>query len=125
MLFLCVQATTSVHPYLCQTFQVSKQIHFTGIDGGVKWVYLHSFLRSSDFPLNRNICVCPGHETFSGRCFHSWEYKDADAYRGKRVVVVGIGNSGGDIAVELSRSAKKVKHKNRKPSLLPERQSWN
>ncbi|XP_044056807.1 flavin-containing monooxygenase 5-like isoform X2 [Siniperca chuatsi] len=50
----------------------------------------------------------PGYETFSGRCFHSWEYKDADAYRGKRVVVVGFGNSGGDIAVEISRSAEKT-----------------
>nr|XP_046248475.1 flavin-containing monooxygenase 5-like isoform X2 [Scatophagus argus] len=50
----------------------------------------------------------PGHETFSGRCFHSWEYKDAHACRGKRVVVVGIGNSGGDIAVEISRSAEKT-----------------
>lgn len=48
---------------------------------------------------------------FSGRCLHSWEYKDADAYRGKRVLVVGIGNSGGDIAVEISRSAEKVRHK--------------
>ncbi|KAI3368948.1 hypothetical protein L3Q82_025921 [Scortum barcoo] len=50
----------------------------------------------------------PGHESFSGSCFHSWEYKDADACRGKRVVVVGIGNSGGDIAVEISRSAEKT-----------------
>ncbi|KAM6963225.1 flavin-containing monooxygenase 5-like [Aplochiton taeniatus] len=49
-----------------------------------------------------------GHETFTGRCYHSWEYKDADAFRGKRVLVVGIGNSGGDIAVEISRSAEKT-----------------
>ncbi|XP_069555231.1 dimethylaniline monooxygenase [N-oxide-forming] 2-like isoform X2 [Brachyistius frenatus] len=54
------------------------------------------------------LSVFPGHETFSGRCFHSSEYKDADACRGKRVVVVGIGNSGGDIAVEISRSAEKT-----------------
>ncbi|KAM4629265.1 LOW QUALITY PROTEIN: uncharacterized protein ACJ7VT_001609 [Polymixia lowei] len=49
-----------------------------------------------------------GHKTFPGRCYHSWEYKDADIFRGKRVVVVGIGNSGGDIAVEISRSAEKI-----------------
>lgn len=54
------------------------------------------------------VCISPGYEMFSGRCFHSWEYKDADACRGKRVLVVGIGNSGGDIAVEISRSAEKV-----------------
>ncbi|KAI9547803.1 hypothetical protein NQZ68_015069 [Dissostichus eleginoides] len=61
--------------------------------------YTHPSLPLSGFP---------GYETFSGRCFHSWEYKDADACRGKRMVVVGIGNSGGDIAVEISRSAKKT-----------------
>ncbi|XP_044218225.1 flavin-containing monooxygenase 5-like [Thunnus albacares] len=61
--------------------------------------YTHPVLPLSDFP---------GHETFPGKCFHSWEYKDADAYRGKRVVVVGIGSSGGDIAAEISRSAEKT-----------------
>lgn len=61
--------------------------------------YTHPFLPLSDFT---------GYETFSGRCIHSWEYKDADACRGKRVVVVGIGNSGGDIAVEISRFADKT-----------------
>ncbi|KAL1022504.1 hypothetical protein UPYG_G00028570 [Umbra pygmaea] len=49
----------------------------------------------------------PGHEAFPGRCLHSWEYKDAEAFRGKRVMVVGIGNSGADIAVEISRNADK------------------
>ncbi|XP_039896094.1 flavin-containing monooxygenase 5-like isoform X1 [Simochromis diagramma] len=61
--------------------------------------YTHPTLPLSDFQ---------GHETFSGRCLHSWEYKDANAFTGKRVVVVGIGNSGGDIAVEISRSAEKT-----------------
>ncbi|XP_035393158.1 dimethylaniline monooxygenase [N-oxide-forming] 2-like isoform X2 [Cygnus atratus] len=51
----------------------------------------------------------PGIEThFKGRYLHSQEYKDAEAFRGKRVLVVGIGNTGGDIAVELSHVAAKV-----------------
>lgn len=54
------------------------------------------------------ILVSPGHEDFPGECVHSWDYKDPDAYRGKRVLVVGIGNSGGDIAVEISRYAEMV-----------------
>ncbi|XP_018525670.1 flavin-containing monooxygenase 5 [Lates calcarifer] len=65
----------------------------------------------------------PGYETFSGRCFHSWEYKDADACQGKRVVVVGIGNSGGDIAVEISRSAKKTFLSTRKGAWVISRMS--
>ncbi|KAB5539742.1 hypothetical protein PHYPO_G00092660 [Pangasianodon hypophthalmus] len=45
----------------------------------------------------------PGIDTFPGKCCHSWEYKDPHSFNGKRVVVIGIGNSGGDIAVEISR----------------------
>lgn len=50
----------------------------------------------------------PGHDTFTGTCIHSRDYKDGTAFRGKRVMVVGIGNSGGDIASEISRHAAKT-----------------
>ncbi|NXS14759.1 FMO4 monooxygenase, partial [Neodrepanis coruscans] len=51
----------------------------------------------------------PGIDTrFKGRYLHSQEYKDAEAFRGKWVLVVGIGNTGGDLSVELSRVAAKV-----------------
>ncbi|NXG69095.1 FMO4 monooxygenase, partial [Baryphthengus martii] len=51
----------------------------------------------------------PGIDTrFKGQYLHSREYKDVEAFRGKRVLVVGIGNTGGDLSVELSRVAAKV-----------------
>lgn len=50
----------------------------------------------------------PGIETFEGKYFHSWDYKGSEDMYGKRVVVIGIGNSGGDIAVEASRVAEQV-----------------
>uniref|UniRef100_A0A7N8XYL3 Flavin-containing monooxygenase n=1 Tax=Mastacembelus armatus TaxID=205130 RepID=A0A7N8XYL3_9TELE len=50
----------------------------------------------------------PGIETFEGKYFHSWDYKGPEDMYGKRVVVIGIGNSGGDIAVEGSRVAEQV-----------------
>ncbi|CAL8254753.1 unnamed protein product [Merluccius merluccius] len=50
----------------------------------------------------------PGIESFDGKYFHSWEYRNADGLQGKRVVVIGIGNSGGDIAVDISRVAERV-----------------
>ena len=50
----------------------------------------------------------PGLEKFKGKVVHSHDYKDYQGYEGQRVVVVGIGNSGGDIAVELSRTASQV-----------------
>ncbi|XP_068020714.1 dimethylaniline monooxygenase [N-oxide-forming] 4 [Melanerpes formicivorus] len=45
---------------------------------------------------------------FKGQYLHSQQYRDAEAFRGKSVLVVGIGNTGGDLAVELSRVAAKV-----------------
>ncbi|KAK7133348.1 hypothetical protein R3I94_015275 [Phoxinus phoxinus] len=58
----------------------------------------------------------PGIDTFPGTVIHSWEYKDPDPYFGKRVVIIGIGNSGGDIAVELSRGCEKTFLSTRKGS---------
>ncbi|NXM87900.1 FMO1 monooxygenase, partial [Oenanthe oenanthe] len=50
----------------------------------------------------------PGIEQFRGQYFHSRQYKHPDVFQGKRVLVVGMGNSGVDIAVEASRVAAKV-----------------
>lgn len=50
-----------------------------------------------------------GIETFTGKYFHSRDYKTPEEWRNKRAVVIGIGNSGGDIAVELSRFTKQVR----------------
>ncbi|XP_028587996.2 flavin-containing monooxygenase 5-like [Podarcis muralis] len=50
----------------------------------------------------------PGIEKFKGRYFHSRDYKSPAEFAGKRVIVIGIGNSGGDLAVEISRSAQQV-----------------
>lgn len=43
--------------------------------------------------------------SFAGRTFHAHHYKTKDELRGKRVVVVGMGNSAMDIAVESSEVA--------------------
>ncbi|KAM3839145.1 flavin-containing monooxygenase 5-like isoform 1-T2 [Vipera latastei] len=50
----------------------------------------------------------PGISTFKGRYLHSRDYKSPDAFTGKRVVVIGVGNSGVDLAVEISHTAQQV-----------------
>ena len=46
----------------------------------------------------------PGQETYSGVLIHSSEYRNPDRYAGKRVLVVGFGNSGGEIALDLANA---------------------
>jgi thioredoxin reductase len=50
----------------------------------------------------------PGSEEFEGEQMHVHHYREPDALRGKRVLVLGIGNSATDIAVEASRIAEKT-----------------
>jgi cation diffusion facilitator CzcD-associated flavoprotein CzcO len=44
----------------------------------------------------------PGLETFSGPVLHSCEYMNGERFRGRRVLVVGFGNSGAEIALDLA-----------------------
>ncbi|MBE7324168.1 NAD(P)-binding domain-containing protein [Nocardioides sp. Y6] len=46
--------------------------------------------------------------TFSGRILHSRDYDSAEEFTDQRVLVVGAGNSGCDIAVELAQVSKDV-----------------
>jgi len=50
----------------------------------------------------------PGAEEFSGEQMHAHHYREPDVLPGKRVLVLGIGNSAVDIAVESSRIADKT-----------------
>ncbi|KAA3611633.1 MAG: NAD(P)/FAD-dependent oxidoreductase [Planctomycetota bacterium] len=43
----------------------------------------------------------PGEADFGGPILHSSEYRNAEAFRGQKVLVVGFGNSGGEIALDL------------------------
>ncbi|KAM4641188.1 dimethylaniline monooxygenase [N-oxide-forming] 2-like [Discoglossus pictus] len=50
----------------------------------------------------------PGIDKFKGQKFHSREYKTPVGFDGKQVLVIGMGNSGVDIATELSHTAAQV-----------------
>ncbi|KAM9241809.1 LOW QUALITY PROTEIN: flavin-containing monooxygenase 5-like [Dugong dugon] len=45
---------------------------------------------------------------FKGQYMHSWEYKIPEKFQGKRIIVIGIGNSAADLAIELSHVAAQV-----------------
>ncbi len=51
---------------------------------------------------------------YKGESLHSSEYKNSDIFKDKRVLIVGAGNSGCDIAVDATHTAKKVFHSTRR-----------
>jgi cation diffusion facilitator CzcD-associated flavoprotein CzcO/amino acid transporter len=52
-----------------------------------------------------NLPTYPGLETFEGEARHSVTHRSADDFRGRRVLIVGAGNSGVDIACDAARAA--------------------
>jgi cation diffusion facilitator CzcD-associated flavoprotein CzcO len=50
----------------------------------------------------------PERERFGGRVLHSIEYRRPEPFLGRRVLVVGVGNSGGEIASELGAAGAEV-----------------
>ncbi|XP_056234724.1 flavin-containing monooxygenase 5-like [Seriola aureovittata] len=67
----------------------------------------------------------PGIDTFTGKYHHSRDYKTPEEWRDKKAVVIGIGNSGGDIAVELSRVTKQSYLSTRRGAWIQNRVSHN
>ena len=55
----------------------------------------------ADFPYTPS---WPGQDDYRGEILHSSRYRNPTAYAGKRVLVVGFGNSGGEIALDLAEA---------------------
>lgn len=66
--------------------------------------------------------TCPGAAIFGGTQLHSAAYRRADAFEGRRVVVVGGGNSGAQIVADLSgrRSGSTTWVTRRPPRFMPD-----
>ncbi|KJH46134.1 Flavin-binding monooxygenase-like protein [Dictyocaulus viviparus] len=77
-------------------------------------------LKNGDVERFDKIILCTGHhaepqhpqlkgvEKFKGRIMHAHSYRDTKGFEGKNVVLLGIGNSALDIAVDLAKIAKSV-----------------
>jgi putative flavoprotein involved in K+ transport len=62
----------------------------------------------------------PGRETFRGEQIHSAHYVHPEPYAGKRVLVVGGGNSGAQVLAEVSRIAETSWVTLKEPTFLPD-----
>ncbi len=63
---------------------------------------------ASGIVANPRIPVFEGQASFRGRILHSVEYRRPTEFIGQRVLVVGVGNSGGEIGSELARAGARV-----------------
>ena len=60
----------------------------------------------------------PSLQSFAGKVLHSSKYDDGEAWRGKDAIVIGTGNSGHDIALDLHSSGANVTLIQRSPTLI-------
>jgi len=60
----------------------------------------------------------PGLETFTGRQAHSIYYHDAESFKGRRVLAVGLGESSSDIVAEVASVASRTILSVRHPTLV-------
>lgn len=108
-------------------FKLLEHIHFsTGVahiepvhenEKSTRWVLTFKNGDSKTFDL---LVIANGHNwhpkwpeysgTFTGRMLHSAEYRKPDCFADQRVLVVGGGNSGCDIAVEAAQFADRTWH---------------
>lgn len=61
-----------------------------------------------------------GRELFAHEQIHSAFYKNADSFTGKKVLIVGEGNSGAQILAEVSKTTVAKWATNKKPAFLPD-----
>jgi cation diffusion facilitator CzcD-associated flavoprotein CzcO len=119
---------TQVFEYLskyAETFGLKERISFRhevlhAVPDGEEWLVTARELASGDESTSRYraVIVASGHHwdpnlplhdgPFSGETMHAQSYRTPDRFLGKDVVVVGVGNTGADIASELSWHANSV-----------------
>lgn len=88
------------------------------VDGGAFWDVTLNTDGATDVRRYRGVVISNGHNwcpkfpdypgEYTGKTLHSSEYKTPDVLEGKRVLVVGAGNSGCDIAAESATHACKT-----------------
>jgi hypothetical protein len=87
-------------------------------DGAIRELHPRHVVMATGVSGIPNIPRIPALDTFGGRVMHSHDYADAEPWRGKRVVVIGTGTSGHDIAQDLYSAGAHVTIVQRSPTLI-------
>jgi len=63
--------------------------------------YAANLVVAAGYTREPNIPDWPGQELFAGPVLHSSQYRNGKPFQGRKVLVIGFGNSGGEIALDL------------------------
>ncbi|KAH8660304.1 flavin monooxygenase-like protein [Xylariales sp. PMI_506] len=75
--------------------------------------------------VNAKAVVLEGQEKFAGRILHSQDVRDLEEFKDENVVILGIGNTAGDIAISLVNHAKEVYISHRRGVKITKRADTN
>jgi dimethylaniline monooxygenase (N-oxide forming) len=92
----CGTSVTNVHKLADGTFRVTTMSDGTQAEHGFEAVAVCSG------PFQSPNTDVAGLEDFTGEVMHSSAYRNADAFRGKRVLVIGLAESGADVLRQIS-----------------------
>ncbi|XP_063981107.1 uncharacterized protein LOC135164569 [Diachasmimorpha longicaudata] len=77
-------------------------------DGSTRTEYFDTVMVCNGHYFQPHLPVIEGREQFKGKQLHSHDYRIPEIFADKTVVVVGAGPSGMDLALEISKKARKV-----------------
>ncbi len=80
---------------------VSRQPDYWEINTRTNTYVASNIVVATGYSHKPNLPEWPGQESFPGPIIHTSEYINGQPYKGKRVLVVGFGNSAGEIAIDL------------------------
>lgn len=87
-----------------QVDRVSRNSHDWIVRAGEREFSARALVMATGIMANPRLPSVPEIESFQGEVVHSVRYRRPDPFIGRRVLVVGVGNSGGEIASELGRA---------------------
>jgi putative flavoprotein involved in K+ transport len=88
------------------------------VDGTRREMHPHHIVMATGVSGIPNIPDMPALRDFRGKVLHSSQYQDGEAWKDKKALVVGTGNSGHDIAQDLQSSGAEVTLVQRSPTLI-------
>lgn len=104
----------NLYPYI----QFNTLVESCELNDANQWVVQTSKEGVTSTEIFSHLVVCNGHHwkprmpeypgNFTGKFMHSHEFKNAQPFKGQRVLVIGGGNSACDVAVETSRVSAKT-----------------